>query len=241
MTEASRFMLESYPREIGVGGRRTATLRLMEKSDRDRVLDFARSLPPDDLLFLRKDITAFQVVDEWLRDIEAGHTITVLAEADGELVGYGSLLRDESSEPTDEPVAELVSQSLLATGRSLTKDGIELELNIPDELTVRVRPAEFKQVLDNLLLNARAALLAAEKFYEIDDINDDTYELLSERMQQANTPGIYERVLADTYDTCFEPNMLCAVRDPDEVVYITGHKPGPTCVTPKKPDEEEQA
>ena len=45
---------------------------------------------------------------------------------------------------------------------------------------------------------ARAALLAAKKFYDIDDINDDTYELLSERMQQANTPGIYQRVIGDT-------------------------------------------
>ena len=69
------------------------------------------------------------------------------------------LLRDDSSEPTDERVAELVTQSLLATGRSLTKDGIELDLDIPEDLTVRVRPAEFKQVLVNLLLNARAALL----------------------------------------------------------------------------------
>jgi len=45
---------------------------------------------------------------------------------------------------------------------------------------------------------ARAVLLAAKKFYDIDDINDDTYELLSERMQQANTPGIYQRVMGDT-------------------------------------------
>jgi predicted TIM-barrel fold metal-dependent hydrolase len=44
---------------------------------------------------------------------------------------------------------------------------------------------------------ARAVLLAAKKFYDIDDINDDTYELLSERMQQANTPGIYQRVMGD--------------------------------------------
>ncbi len=44
---------------------------------------------------------------------------------------------------------------------------------------------------------ARAALLAAQKFYDIDDINDDTYELLSERIQQANTPGLYQRVLGD--------------------------------------------
>ncbi len=75
---------------------RTASLRLMEKSDRDSILDFARSLPPDDLLFLRKDITDPKVVDEWVRDVEAGRTITVLADADGELVGYGSLWLDES-------------------------------------------------------------------------------------------------------------------------------------------------
>ncbi len=96
MTEVSSFILEMYPREIGVGGNRKATLRLMEKSDRDRIVDFARALPPEDLLFLRKDITDPVVVDEWVRDIEAGRTITVLAEGDGELVGYGSLWRDES-------------------------------------------------------------------------------------------------------------------------------------------------
>ena len=44
---------------------------------------------------------------------------------------------------------------------------------------------------------ARAALLAAEKFYGIDDINGETYGTLSERMQAANNPGIYERVLRD--------------------------------------------
>jgi uncharacterized protein len=44
---------------------------------------------------------------------------------------------------------------------------------------------------------ARASLLAAQKFYDIDDINDDTYELLTERIQAANTPGIYQRVLGD--------------------------------------------
>lgn len=96
MAEISSFILELYPREIGAGGNRTATLRLMEKADRDKVLNFARSLPPEELLFLRKDITDPKVVDEWVNDIEAGRTITVLAEAEGELVGYGSLWQDES-------------------------------------------------------------------------------------------------------------------------------------------------
>ncbi|MDQ1255454.1 MAG: Amidohydrolase family protein [Candidatus Hydrogenedentes bacterium] len=44
---------------------------------------------------------------------------------------------------------------------------------------------------------ARAALLAAKKFYGFDDIDEDTYVPLSEAIQKANTPGIYERVLKD--------------------------------------------
>ena len=44
---------------------------------------------------------------------------------------------------------------------------------------------------------ARAALIAARRFYGADDVNDDTYEQLTEAMQEANTPGIYERVLRE--------------------------------------------
>ena len=44
---------------------------------------------------------------------------------------------------------------------------------------------------------AKAALLAAEKFYGVEDINENTYLPLSEAMKRANTPGLYERVLRD--------------------------------------------
>jgi predicted TIM-barrel fold metal-dependent hydrolase len=42
---------------------------------------------------------------------------------------------------------------------------------------------------------SRPALIAAQKFYGCDDINDKTYRALSDAMQAANTPGIYDRVL----------------------------------------------
>jgi RimJ/RimL family protein N-acetyltransferase len=96
MTEASTPILESYPRDIKLTDGRAAVVRLMQKSDRDPIVDFARSLPPDDLLFLRKDITDPEVVGEWVRDIERGRTVTVLAEKDGELLAYGSLWLDET-------------------------------------------------------------------------------------------------------------------------------------------------
>jgi uncharacterized protein len=45
---------------------------------------------------------------------------------------------------------------------------------------------------------ARAILLGVKKFYGFDDINDKTYQPLSKKMKEGNTPGIYERVLKDT-------------------------------------------
>jgi L-amino acid N-acyltransferase YncA len=96
MTKAGRPTLESYPREAELTDGRTVTLRLMEKSDRSRMVRFARALAPDDLLFLRKDITDPEVVDEWVHDIERGRTVTVLAEKGSDLLAYGSLLLRET-------------------------------------------------------------------------------------------------------------------------------------------------
>src|SRR3989304_3398575 len=96
MTDASPTTLESYPREIELDDKRTVVARLMGKSDRDTIVAFARALPPDDLLFLRRDITDPAVVDGWVREIEAGKTVSVLAELGGELLGYGSLCLEET-------------------------------------------------------------------------------------------------------------------------------------------------
>ena len=56
--------------------------------------DFARSLPEDDLLFLRMDITDPDAVAHWVRNLEAGLTTTVVAEAGGEIAGYSALVQN---------------------------------------------------------------------------------------------------------------------------------------------------
>jgi GNAT superfamily N-acetyltransferase len=84
-----------YPRMVKAKDGRRITLRLMQASDADEVLAFARSLPPDDLLFLRQDITLPEVVSQWVRDIAEGRTVTVLSEDDGRLAGYGALHYNE--------------------------------------------------------------------------------------------------------------------------------------------------
>ncbi|HVS63903.1 MAG TPA: GNAT family protein [Thermoanaerobaculia bacterium] len=89
---------QTQPRRIAVEGLELE-LREMAAADRDRMVEFARSLPWHDLLFLRREITEPRAVDAWIRDIENGHVVTLLAldgdEAGSALAGYATLHRNE--------------------------------------------------------------------------------------------------------------------------------------------------
>lgn len=85
----------TYPRQFEAQGK-SVTLRRMTPEDRDGILSFARNLPPDDLLFLRLDITKPEAVDEWVENLKAGRTDTVLAEIDGKIAGYASVHHNDA-------------------------------------------------------------------------------------------------------------------------------------------------
>jgi L-amino acid N-acyltransferase YncA len=80
-----------YPRSITLDNNTPITLRLMTPVDADRIMAFARALPEEDLLFLRSDITNPKIVAQWVENMAADRTVTVIAEASGELAGYASL------------------------------------------------------------------------------------------------------------------------------------------------------
>ena len=100
MTEVqieSRPVHRSYPRSVTLRNGKQASLRLMVPADAHRLHAFARSLPKDDLQFLRVDITRMIAVLHWGQNIKAGLTVTVLAESNGEVVGYASVHNDQVS------------------------------------------------------------------------------------------------------------------------------------------------
>jgi RimJ/RimL family protein N-acetyltransferase len=85
----------TYPWTTSIDGVRL-TFRLMEPADGEAILAFARSLPNDDLIFLRSDITEAKAVDAWMNYIKEGRTISIVAEADGKLAGYASIHLNEA-------------------------------------------------------------------------------------------------------------------------------------------------
>lgn len=84
-----------YPLSLALSDQTAVTLRLMTPADSQRILTFARSLPEEDFLYLRMDITKALVVMQWGQNIKAGLTVTILAERDREIVGYASLHHNE--------------------------------------------------------------------------------------------------------------------------------------------------
>lgn len=80
----------TYPWTTKIDGKQI-TIRLMERRDLENSLKFAREVPEEDLMFLTVDITDPEAMEQYVRAIEAGKALSVLAEADGRFIGYGSL------------------------------------------------------------------------------------------------------------------------------------------------------
>jgi len=85
-----------YPRPIACEGD-PADVDLMTAADEEKVLEFARAVPPHDLLFMRRDITQPKVVAAWIRGIERGSIVSLLARRTGRVVGCATVVRDELS------------------------------------------------------------------------------------------------------------------------------------------------
>ncbi|HKW95749.1 MAG TPA: GNAT family N-acetyltransferase [Methylomirabilota bacterium] len=83
-----------HPRTVQLKDGTPVVLRLMTTADAGPIVAFARSLPEDDLLFLRMDITDPEAVAHWMRNLEAGLAATVIAEANGAIAGYAALIQN---------------------------------------------------------------------------------------------------------------------------------------------------
>ena len=85
---------DSYPRELKLPDGDEVSINLFTRDDKDAVLAFARSLPEEDLLFLRVDLTQEDVVDDWIANVESNNSTTIVAYSGDNLVGYATVHRN---------------------------------------------------------------------------------------------------------------------------------------------------
>lgn len=86
---------KNYPQNIELEGRKYK-VREMTLADGDAIMQFARGLPPHDLLYMRRDLTQESGIQRWLSGLKEGRIHSVIAEnADGQMIGYSTIHQDD--------------------------------------------------------------------------------------------------------------------------------------------------
>ena len=120
----------SYPRHVKTDAG-DIEFRLMGRSDEAAVLSFAQRLPTHDLLFLPRNISQPKVLSAWIKDIERGDIVSLLALKGGTVVGCGTLVRDPYSwSPHVGEIRMVVSQDVRGqgVGKALSQETFALAL-----------------------------------------------------------------------------------------------------------------
>jgi signal transduction histidine kinase len=111
-----------------------------------------------------------------------------------------SFSRGESEENVAD-IADVVQTTLKCLVRNPAKDNIELQLNLTDDLVAAIEPCLLQQVLYNLLLNARDAMLGKRGRLKISTLLNEDNEIQIEVSD--NGPGIEAGILARIFDPFF--------------------------------------
>jgi L-amino acid N-acyltransferase YncA len=120
------------PQEFVIKGHRIV-LRTLEGNEGGSMETFARNLPTDDLLFLHRDITKATEIDAWIREVDEGNNITIVAWEGSAIQGYATF--DRGRPQWSRHVAEIgvvVSESVrgLGIGRLLLEMAFKIALEV---------------------------------------------------------------------------------------------------------------
>jgi RimJ/RimL family protein N-acetyltransferase len=121
----------SYPRRVKTEAGEIE-FRLMSPADEAAVLDFAQKLPSHDLLFLPRNISEPKVLAAWIKEIERGAIVSLLAVKEGRVVGCSALVRDPHSwSPHVGEIRMVVAQEVRGqgVGRALSQETFALALD----------------------------------------------------------------------------------------------------------------
>jgi len=86
-------------------------------------------------------------------------TIQNSARASEILESIMAMVNGEAAEIKECKLINLVNEVFFCIGRDFEKDGINVKLDVPADLTMRVVPVQIEQVIMNLVLNAREAMI----------------------------------------------------------------------------------
>ncbi len=131
MNKSPTEVFKNYPLNIALQ-KQSFVLRPIQLDDGEKIKQFAQSLSPHDLLYLRRDITHDAGIERWLSGVKEGRIHSIIAEdGDGEMVGYSTI--HQSDLDWSQHVADLrvsVAQKVrgVGLGRLLIREAFNIAL-----------------------------------------------------------------------------------------------------------------
>lgn len=192
----------SYPRTVNIDAG-AIEFRPMAQADEAAVLDFARGLPSHDLLFLPRNISEPKVLSAWIKEIERGIIVSLLAVKGGKVVGCGTVVRDPHSwSPHVGEIRNVVSPQVrgLGVGRALSQETVALALEMGlEKLVVQMTVDQVTAIALFEGMGFRGEALLREHVRDLDGNKHDIVVLghnvaqVRAQLEAYGVPGAVER------------------------------------------------
>nr|WP_236000059.1 GNAT family N-acetyltransferase [Bradyrhizobium uaiense] len=141
--------MRSYPRRVNFESG-DVEFRLMGPADEVATLKFARALAVHDMLFLPRNISEPKVLSAWIKEIERGSIVSLLAVKDGAVVGCGTIARDPLSWSAHVgEIRTVISSHVRGTGvgRALSNEAFDIALSTGlERLTVQMTSDQSRAI-----------------------------------------------------------------------------------------------
>ncbi len=85
--------LEGFPQTVSLRDGTSVTVRPLTAADAKALLEFYRSLPEEDRLYLKDDVTKPDWLRRFVAAVESGEVVSLLAERAGKVVAEATLYR----------------------------------------------------------------------------------------------------------------------------------------------------
>jgi RimJ/RimL family protein N-acetyltransferase len=108
----------SYSKEIVLKNAKTVTLRSVSPEDAPALAEFFKSLPEEDRLYLRDDVSDPGFTERFLKRLASHASVPIVAVHEGKIVGQGNLYRESHGWMTH------VAQIRLVVSRPFQRTGL---------------------------------------------------------------------------------------------------------------------
>jgi L-amino acid N-acyltransferase YncA len=91
MDTLSEIIIRTFPKNITLEDGTSLTLRPMLKTDEAALLEYFGSIPPEDRLCLKEDVTDPKVIENWVYELDYDNVLPIVALHNGNIVGDATL------------------------------------------------------------------------------------------------------------------------------------------------------